>query len=214
MRASHEHQVLFVHVQKTGGKTLDAMFDHEIADSDRGPNRSRHWGYTKILEAKPEYVDFWSFGFVRNPWARMVSWWSMATDMQKNLDAGDPEAHEMYSNNKDGWDPIMQYGDDFEAFVMRGTEEVPRLARSQVAMLTDRARRRRVDFIGRQENYVDDVNIVRKRLELDPVEALERRNTSAHGDFRSYYTPTTRRRVEEVFARDVRELGYRFSEPA
>lgn len=212
MRVSPGNKVLFVHIPKTGGKTLDAMFDNEVADADPGPAWSRHWGYTKILAEEPAWADYWSFGFVRNPWARMVSWWSMAVDMRKNLDAGEPEAVRIYSNNQHGWDPIMQYGEDFEAFVMRGTVEVPRLSRPQVAMLTDNNRSQRVDFIGRQENFVEDVNVVRQRLGLAPVEALERKNTSEHGHFRSYYSPETRKKVREVFRRDVRAFDYHFAD--
>ena len=212
MRVSPERQVLFVHIAKTGGKTLDAMFDNEVPDANAGPARSRHWGYTKIVSDQPAWADYWSFGFVRNPWARMVSWWSMAVDMRKKLDDGEPESLAMYAKNQDGWDPIMQYGADFDAFVMRGTVEVPRLSRPQAAMLTDRARSRRVDFIGRQENYVADVNVVRERLGLEPAQALERRNTSEHDHFRGYYTPQTRTKVGEVFRRDVRAFDYDFAD--
>lgn len=212
MRVSEANRVLFVHIEKTGGKTVDAMFDSEVADSSKGSGWSRHWGYTKILRDHPEWSDYWSFGFVRNPWARMVSWWSMAVDMRDKLDAGDPEAIRLYSFNQQGWDPIMQYGADFEAFVLRGTEEVPRLSRLQVAKLTDRATGRRVDFIGRQERFVADLNQVRERLGLEPAEEVARRNASSHGHYRDYYTPAARDRVAEVFRRDIKVFGYTFDE--
>lgn len=213
MRISESNRVLFVHIEKTGGKTIDAMFDSEVPDSSKGRAWARHWGYTKILAEFPEWSDWWSFGFVRNPWDRMVSWWSMAVDMREKLATGDPEATALYEFNKQGWDPILQYADDFDAFVLRGTEEVPRLGRQQVAKLTDRASGRRVDFIGRQETFMADLNVVRKQLRLPPVEDVGRRNASKHAHYSNYYTPATRQRVAEAFSRDIDAFGYTFEVP-
>jgi Sulfotransferase family len=210
MRISTSRRVLFVHIEKTGGKTVDAMFDSEVPDSSKGRPWARHWGYTRILAEVPEWADWWSFGFVRNPWDRMVSWWSMVVDMRDKLEAGDPEATKLYEVNRKGWDPILQYANDFDAFVLRGTDEVPRLSRPQIAKLTDRNSGRQVDFIGRQENFMVDLNVVREKLGLAPAEDVGRRNSSKHLHYSTYYTPETRRRVATVFKRDIRVFGYEF----
>ena len=79
MMVSHEKRVLFVHVQKTGGSTIDRMLEEAIPDVAylQGLRGGRHARLGPALKAYPELSDYFIFGFVRNPWARMYSWYSM-----------------------------------------------------------------------------------------------------------------------------------------
>jgi hypothetical protein len=42
------------------------------------------------------------------------------------------------------------------------------------------------------------------------VTEVPHRNARSSGSWRDYYTPATRDRVAEVYAKDVEEFGYRF----
>ncbi|WP_374458204.1 sulfotransferase family 2 domain-containing protein [Nocardioides sp.] len=124
------------------------------------PPLGRHAPYARILRAEPDVADYWSFAFVRNPWARMVSWWSMVDDWNRAWGpaSGKPPGEKMRGN--DMWRAASTYS-GFEEFVLRGTEELPRVGRPQVHYL--RAPGREVDFVGRTENFVDDLQLVEKR---------------------------------------------------
>lgn len=208
MRVSESRQVLFVHVPKTGGSTLDAMIDAEVPDARKVHGRTRHEGYGSMLEAEPALSDYWSCGFVRNPWARMVSWWAMATRFADDLENGGRKQRNKISRVPHIWTPLVRYSGTFETFVMEGTEHVPRLRLPQVAMLT--AEGRQVDFVGKIESFVEDTNVLREKLGLDPVEGLPRRNPSTHGHYSEYYSDASRQRIAEVFADDVEAFGYDF----
>jgi hypothetical protein len=203
MQVSDSHKMLFVHVQKTGGSSLDSMLESHIPDLRkvrRTPDR--HAPLSRILKVEPELVHYWTFGFVRNPWDRMVSWWSMIQQAK----ARDDER----LTKLDRWKIMASYP-DFEAFVMRGPEDDPAFRRPQYKMLTTKSRR--ADFIGRQETYADDVRAVFARLGLPvPDEgAIERRNVSHdRKPYRDLYTPHTRDRVAEVFKRDIEVFAYEF----
>jgi hypothetical protein len=208
MRVSETHRVLFVHVPKTGGSTLDSMIDEEVADSRKVRGCTRHTGLARLIEAEPELAGYWSCGFVRNPFARMVSWWSMAVRFGERLDAGGQVQKKKMRRHPEIWEPLVRYRDSFDRFVLEGTREVPRFAMPQVSLLT--AGDRRVDFVGRIENFLDDTNVLRERLGLKPVEELPRKNPTSHGHYSDYYTDETRARVAEVYADDLEAFGYTF----
>lgn len=203
MQVSDTHRMLFVHVQKTGGSSLDAMLESNIPDLRKaGRLTDRHATLSRILKAEPELRHYWTFGFVRNPWDRMVSWWSM---IQEAKEQGDERLQTLAR-----WRLMAGYP-DFETFVMRGPEDDVAFRRPQYKMLTTRTRR--ADFIGRQETYADDVRAVFARLGL-PVpdeERIERRNVSPDREpYRALYTTELRDRVAKLFRRDIEVFGYEF----
>ena len=77
MLISDSHRFLFVHVQKTGGSTIDNGLTAALGDVRRIPAANRHAPLDRLLQLEPGLADYWTAGFVRNPWARMVSWWRM-----------------------------------------------------------------------------------------------------------------------------------------
>ena len=209
MRVSDTSRVVFIHVPKTGGSTVDEMFDTEVADARRVQGCQRHATLTKLLRAEPDLADYWSFGFVRNPWARMVSWWSMVAGVFDKIEAGVPNAVRKIENHPKAWLPEGEFKDDFDRFVLEGTEKIPKVGRPQSRTLS-RADGAMADFVGRLENFDEDFNVVRERLGLAPLEVVPRRNKSSHGDYRDYYNDVTRKKVAEVFARDIETFGYTF----
>lgn len=210
MRASDSRRVLFVHVPKTGGSTIDAMFDTEVTDARKVDGFARHSPYGRLLKHEPELVDYWSFGFVRNPWARMVSWWSMISAVFARADAGHQRAIDKIARHPEAWLPEGEFRHDFERFVLEGTEKIPKVGRPQIRTLSSDDRS--VDFIGRIESFEKDVNVVRERLGLPRLEQVPRRNRSSHGHYSDYYNDATRRKVADVYAADIEAFGYRFEQ--
>jgi len=209
MRVSDSSRVLFVHVPKNGGSSVDWTFDHEVPDARRISERGRHSTYRKLLRTEPGLADYWSFGFVRNPWARMVSWFSMMQNIFANETAGRPRTLDKLERKPGVWEPVRPIATDFETFVLEGTRTVPRFARAQVDWLETR-KGKRVDFIGRVENFHADFAVAREQLGLPPTQEVPRVNKSRHGHYSDYYTDETRKRVAEVYARDISEFGYTF----
>ncbi|HCB06829.1 MAG TPA: sulfotransferase family 2 domain-containing protein [Nocardioides sp.] len=66
---SDEARLLFVHVQKTGGQSIEHVLRAHLPDARnvlevRG---GKHATYADTLQHHPHWADYWSFGFVRNP---------------------------------------------------------------------------------------------------------------------------------------------------
>ena len=170
MRVSDSRRVLFVHVPKSGGSTLDALFDNQIEDARKVEGLARHSPLSRLLRAEPELEDYWSFGFVRNPWERMVSWWSMVAAVFERAESGVEQARRKIETHPRAWLPEGEF----------------------------------------REHFDRDFNVVREKLGLQPITQAPRRNVSSHGHYSDYYNDKTRRKVSEVFARDIEAFGYTF----
>lgn len=213
MLISDERRALFVHVPKTGGVSVGVAFKRCCADARSKapgvtPPLGRHAPYERILRAEPHVADYWSFAFVRNPWARMVSWWSMIHDwdVSHGPASGKPQEDATRMRGNEMWRAAATYA-GFEEFVLRGPDELPRVGRPQVDYL--RAPDREVDFVGRTETFADDLATIEQHLGGQPTR-VPHRNKSPHGGYRDYYTEATRAKVAEVYAADLDAFGYTF----
>jgi hypothetical protein len=200
--------VLFVHVQKTGGSSIDRLFDTHVPDARQVPNRMRHATYGRILSAEPDLADYWSFGFVRNPWARMVSWWTMIHGIFERAAAGHPPALAKLEKHPEVWLPHQEFADDFARFVLEAPGKNPKIGRTQVDTLS--AGSRIVDFVGRLESFDSDLAVVRGHLGLPAADPAPHTNRSRHGHYRDYYDDRTRDAVAHTYAADVEAFGYTF----
>lgn len=205
MIVSSEARVLFVHVQKTGGLTVEQLLLDALPGATRPPG-GRHLPLQRILRDHPELADHWTFGFVRNPWARLWSWWSMIQRRGEVAAAGNAQVAATVRQST-FWSRALEYP-DFETFVLQGAEEFPRLRRPQVDYL--RCPEKSADFIGRTEHLADDLAVVWERLGLDRPAEVERRNAGPGTDYREQFSARARAHVARAFAPDVREFGYEF----
>jgi Sulfotransferase family len=205
--ASDAQRVLFVHVQKTGGQSIEHLLRRHLPDVRKvsGLPGAKHATYADALDAHPELAGYWAFGFVRNPWARLWSWFQMIERRQATAERGNTWVATRIERN-DFWSGVLEHCPDFESFVLEGTERFARLRRPQLDYL--RTRDRQVDFIGRTETLADDIETLGARLGFEPD--LDQRNAGGSGDFRQHYTPAMRQRVAELFEPDLIAFGYAF----
>ena len=202
MIISDEHRFVFVHVQKTGGVTISRLLKEQLDDNVRQV-AGRHAPLGKILKADPSLADYWVFGFVRNPWDRMVSWWAMISSWRAWVER---KGYDPAERGNPFWHRASEYG-DFETFVLRGPDDNIRLRRPQVDYL--RGGGREADFIGRTENLAEDTERALARFGLSAA-GIGHHNASRRTSYRDYYTPASRKRVAEVFAKDIERFGYEF----
>ncbi len=139
----------------------------------------------------PTGDDWFRFGFVRNPWDRLLSAWTMfRRDRPGHLEA-------MFGRPA---------GDvDFPDFV-HGTESVRNHHWEEQWKFVPPEE---LDFVGRVETFDRDMERIRGRLGL-PATVLPRRNATEHDRYSAYYDDATRAVVATRWARDVERFGYEF----
>jgi chondroitin 4-sulfotransferase 11 len=200
---SDSRKVVFVHIQKTGGITVDRLLNERIPDL-RGIV-ARHGFASLGMDELDDWDEYFKFAFVRNPWDRLVSWYSMVTTMPK-------EGNEL-------WQYVHDNSSTFEEFIYNCTDEVEikegvhySFAYNQLDYVTDDHGNLLVDFIGRVENFDKDIQEVFRRIGFE-LEEVPHKNRSGHQHYSTFYTPDTELIVRERFKRDIEYFGYEFESP-
>ena len=195
-----KRKLIFVHVPKTGGQSISAAL---------GGKTSGIPTHTPLFARdNPEYFKF---GFVRNPWDRLVSLYSFLCQKQfKKTD--NFKQDEVRAAGFKRWliEHKFYMQEDYlscgECWVVGGddTKQLPPMQRrSQMFWVQG------CDFIGCFENLAEDF---RKACEMAGVKAknLPHKNTTQHKHYREYYDDTARGFVAHHFKPEIEQFGYTF----
>lgn len=137
----------------------------------------------------------------------MIDWWNH----EHGPASGKPQSlvRTKPSDGNPMWRTVATEYAGFDDFVLRGTEELHRVGKPQWSYLHAPGRGRTADFIGRTENFAEDVAVVQRRLGLEPS-APPHLLRHSRGSYRDYYNDATRKKVAEVYAVDIDRFGYTF----
>ncbi len=207
MYLSEQHKFIFVHNQKTGGQSVARYLAETVADVRAILPRhsiTRH-GIGKLGPAT--WAGYYSFGFVRNPWARLVSWYNMITER--------PQKEFIF------WRHVRANASNFEEFIelcVSGIQTADRLGvrergvlRNQIDYFTAETGEVAVNFIGKFENIQNDFDSVLQKLDLPRAE-LPKINFTQKIDYRTCYSDTTAALIEQCFEKDIKFFGYTFGD--
>jgi sulfotransferase famil protein len=170
---------------------------------------ARHACASRGMQELDEWDEYFKFAFVRNPWDRLVSWYTMIRTADK------------YRTIR--WNKLWRYaldnGSTFEEFIRNCNGEVRMkhgvkysFAHNQLDYVADEDGNLLVDFIGRVENFQSDMRKVLDTIDVEQ-QVIPRKNSSAHAHYSEFYTPETETIVRERFKRDIEFFGYEFERP-
>lgn len=206
MLLSDSHKFIFIHNYKVAGTSIrKALRPYETPANQRlgwpkrqlarlglvsAPTCADHAKATEVRDAFPErWQRYFTFGFVRNPWAWQVSLYFY---MLQNED------HWFYDEvtSMDGFEEYIEWrvrnGRALQSsFFCKDNGEII------------------VDFIGRLENIRTDFQRIAEQIGVEA--SLPQKNESSHGDYRDYYDDHARSLVATHFAEDIDRFGYTFN---
>lgn len=82
MLISEQGKFIFIHVHKTSGMSIEKVLKTHFHDCQTWHGR-HGFASNGIQEiGRQKWDEYFCFAFVRNPWVRMVSWYTLQT---KNL---------------------------------------------------------------------------------------------------------------------------------
>ena len=212
MPISRERKLLFVHIPKTGGssieKALGLFSNWRVEDRERlfgliqspilkrqafSSNFLQHLSLRDIQLVLPEWNKYYRFAFVRNPWDKLVSIYS---NTDHNL---------LMQAQAQG---IELKGIEFPEFIHRIAEIQHIHLLPQYDFIYAENGQCLVNFIGRFEQLQEDFAQVCQTLNLDIQ--LPHHNVSVHTPYQDYYTEESKAWVGERYQVDIETFNYHF----
>ena len=197
---------IFVHIQKTGGNSIRAALG--LPQNPLDKHRT-----ARELRASIGVADWnrgFSFAFVRNPWDRLVSWWTM-------IDARRPASRAPRLEQMNDFQfYVLSNAHSFEEFILNCTDTIAdtdgdkSIVRPQLEYVTDEKGAILVNFVGRFEALEDDFRIVAAQLGRHGVELPHVNESRNRQHYRNYYDPALAAVVGERFSTDLAAFGYEF----
>ncbi|WP_242110302.1 sulfotransferase family 2 domain-containing protein [Luteimonas aquatica] len=210
MLINDDLRFLFVHVQKTGGTSISRFLKEKVAGT-RDYLRPHDPYLLAARDHGAGHRGYFKAAFVRNPFDRLVSWYASITSKARLLSEEEKLQNPDYNRVQQH---VLAHAPTFGDFVTRCQDATDRsgwkpFLYNQIDYLLDGNGAEAMDFVGRFEHLQRDFRNLCSCLGLDGAE-LPHLNASTHRDYRDYYTPSTRRVVEERFAKDCLAFDYRF----
>lgn len=229
---SHKNKVIFIHVRKAGGTSIQSLFPDATQKFMEGV-LSPEW-----VDSNKFYSEYFKFTVVRNPWDRFISGWRYCfstqnltihevlenlpeMDLCKNITAaGVPErVRKIYLDaylNEAIYLKQREWRIENKLPVTRHPRLVGHdyrhLTRNQTASFVYNDGRVVVDAVINMEDLRNGLLRFSDRLGIDP-NALPHRNKNRDSrldDYRNIFDKRARELFEKVYEKDVAMLGYDF----
>lgn len=214
MIVSNKYKFVFVHIPRTGGFSVDNAIVKHLGEKDFYTNQSinqfgviaSHSGHDyhlklrKINELhKNKYKNYYKFTFIRNPYERMVSLYSFFSQGNDHKPQNDFESFKDWVIKRNSIiNPTLRVETQNR---WKGT--------SQFDYIIDEDNNIGVDFVGRTENFVNDLTSVLEHLEI-PIETIPHENRSQHLHYSLYYDEETKEKVKKDYIKDLEMFNYDF----
>ena len=202
----HKHKFIFIHIPKTGGTSIESVFNAKAAYKDI---QFKHYTLCEYNNLRGDHHDYFKFSFIRNPWDMTISMYRYLWYKTTGYGPTWRENHKQFSKLT------------FEEWVKHPAFKFPTIKSMHVnshlsgeygtfsSWLT--CDQSTVNFVGRFENLQQDFNIICDKIGI-PQQQLPHTNKTKHKHYTEYYDEETREIVAKKYAKDIEYFGYKFGE--
>lgn len=141
------------------------------------------------------YRKYFKFGFIRNPWDRLVSCW-----LNKVV------GYNHFRFDSKTYQEVQQ----FERFVAYVSSIDIHNCDGHLKMQCSSIDINELDFIGRLENFNNDFLQICKQIGIDGRNVDVKNQTTGRDDYKNYYDNDLKDRVFKIYEKDIRLFGYDF----
>lgn len=187
---------VFVHIPKTGGTSVLKWISENL---EYKKSSTKHCSFNKWQ--KQQAIKANHFTVVRNPYARILSWFNYQGKMACNRKT---------SNNQRNYDEdmIFYYKKGFEYWLERGHPGVL-LNKTILTQQTDYYTSDCL-FVLSTENLNNEFTLIQDYFNVfEPIKHLNKSDGSTK-NYRDYYNSNTKKIVSKLYEKDLDVLGYTF----
>lgn len=218
---SHTHGFIFIHVAKTGGRSVNLTLAKHCPSRERFNTRKLNpnvntLGRRIALEVRErtsqdKWNAYFKFAFVRNPWDRALSTFKHIKFSREMSARGKMDYLHTIANAL-RIDPSSLTFDTYVRAVLRDRVFDNYHWDKQIHCFTDESNQNLLDFIGRFESLQADFDTACEHIGL-PKTKLPRHNKTEHSHYSTYYSPQTAQIVADLYREDIEMFGYQFAGP-
>lgn len=225
MTARHEiecivlerHGAIYIEIPKVACTSIKtALASHagvNLEDTGGNPHEAR-WPTPRAAPGPtgPLFPDLFAFGFVRDPWDRLVSCY-------RDKIRGEVDGYTYFTIRPgvanclarfEAFRAGMSFDDFVRAVAAIPDDEADAHFRSQHTFVTNDDGQLAVDFVGRYERLAEDFRLVAQRIGLPVVELPHLQVARVPMRYAAFYTTETARLVAARYSRDIEMFGYAF----
>jgi len=201
---SHEHRLIFIHLQRTGGTAIEKFFvkkDQWKIEKDRK--------HLLASQAKKIYKDYWNdyfkFTIVRDPWARTLSmlkfgeWLGLKKTNQGKINLDKWKIKYSVNNTN----VILETDQRFYNHNQLFNKEKHFEKQVYLNILDEE-----LDFIGNYDDLNECMNHIyeKNNLKLNFGNFFKKPNIS----YEQYYTEETKQQVYDLYENDIKFFNFQF----
>jgi hypothetical protein len=221
-----DYKAIYFSIPKVASRSLREKFAN-VLDIDGETPYSISFPYAKKSELNSQYSNFFKFGFVRNPWDRLVSVYF--GKFQNGIELNQPfykakiyhvmkifKVNTLLFSNY----PVLLKDMDFDQFVEAvyqiPDESLDKHLRSQYTFFPINQEELRLDYIGKVESLKEDLEFIFEKIGLDNTrlryrgykKTLSQSKKKPLKPFPYYYNEHTWNLVRERFKTDIELFDY------
>ncbi|EAK0950362.1 sulfotransferase family protein [Campylobacter lari] len=191
-----KYKCIFIHVPKVAGSSIERV----VYQTDRWlVGHVKASDYVKL--DKNKFESYFSFGFVRNPYDRMVSAYHYLRSGGGNLTDETWAKENIYKYNSFEEFVLNLQNNDERIKILSWIHFVP-----QYKFLCNDNKNILVDFVGRFEKIDEDFKVILNIL--NRKDSLVHANKSNHCDYKDYYNYETYKIIREIYKNDFEIFDY------
>lgn len=191
MIVSHSKKLIFIHVHRTAGTSFSNMLrQHLGGDMEEFSQHSN--AKTLDHDLFENYHDYYKFGFVRNPWERIFSWFAL---IHGNKQQPFAQARINFENFLED-DQASDFSTNFFHY-------------NALDYFTNHKGELIVDYIGRYENLNNEINTILNQFNF-PLTEIPHVNVASPKDYKRFYRDKSHDLIAEKCKKDIAYFNYRF----
>ncbi len=212
---SHKHKCIFIHIPKTAGSSINSFFYPGVKFHHDNPDYEMLFGWCKkrklhmqhatskqLLETEliteEQWKSYYKFTFVRNPWDRAYSDYMFIQE---------------FSGIRGGFKSFLKKEKEFEGILKDNSES---------SYLGDHLQQQtdyfdfegiyKPDFVGRFENFSEDIGKVLLNLNIEKEFNKYSNKSKRKKEYSLFYSNSDKRLVKEIYRQDIDKLNYSFED--